>query len=122
MTCQKLQFQLRCVAMLENNLYRVPVFKQKARKNDFVLVRVVEKGEVKYYLRRIKTVYTAGQIQPKSEVFCPYSRQFRFFLKKLLKFLINKFFEDKRSVHLKELKEFFPTMNDHNLKIGRAHV
>ena len=104
------------VAMLENNLYRVPVFKQKARKNDFVLVRVVEKGEVKYYLRRIKTVYTAGQIQPKSEVFCPYSRQFRFFLKKLLKFLINKFFEDKRSVHLKELKEFFPTMNDHNLR------
>jgi transcription initiation factor TFIID subunit 1 len=104
------------VAILENNLYRVPVFKQKARKNDFILVRVVEKGEVKYYLRRIKTVYTAGQIQPKSEVFCPYSRQFRFFLKKLLKFSINKFFEEKRSVHLKELKEFFPTMNDHNLR------
>lgn len=104
------------VAVLENNLYRVPVFKQKARKNDFILVRVVEKGEIKYYLRRIKTVYTAGQLQPKSEVFCPYSRQFRFFLKKLLKFLINKSFEDKRAVHLRELKEYFPTMNDHNLR------
>lgn len=104
------------VAILENNLYRVPVFKQKTKKNDFILVRVIEKGEVKYYLRKIKTIYTAGQIQPKSEVFCPYSRQFRFFLKKLLKFLINRCFEEKRTVHLRELKEFFPTMNDHNLR------
>ena len=104
------------LTILENNLFRVPVFKQKARKNDFVLVRCIEKGEVKYYLRKIKAVYVAGQIQPKSEVFCPYSRQFRSFLKKLLKFCINKSFEDKRSVHLRELKNIFPTMNDFNLR------
>jgi len=104
------------VTILENNLYRVPVFKQKTRKNDFVLVRVVQKGEIKYYLRRIKTAYTVGQIQPKAEVFCPYSRQFRFFHKKLLKFCINRSFDEKRSVHLRELTEIFPKMNDHNLR------
>ena len=104
------------VAILENNLYRVPVFKQKTRKNDFLLVRVVEKGEVKFYLRKIKSVYTAGQIQPKLEVFCPYSRQFRFFLKKLLKFSINRNFKEKNSVHLNDLKDIFLTMNDHNLR------
>ena len=104
------------VTILENNLSRVPVFKQKAKKNDFILVRVVEKGETKYFLRKIRTVYVAGQIQPKSEVFCPYSRQFRSFLKKLLKFCINKRFEETRSVHLRDLKNIFPTMNDFNLR------
>lgn len=104
------------LTILENNLYQVPVFKQKTRKNDFILVRVFEKGEYKYYLRKIRSVYTAGQIQPKSEVYCPYSRLFRTFLKKLLKFSINRLFEEKRSVHLKELKEIFPTVNDHNLR------
>ncbi len=104
------------LVILENNLYRVPVFKQRTRKNDFVLVKVIEKGEVKYYLRKIKAVYTAGQIQPKSEVYCPYSRQFRFFLKKLLKFCINRSFETNNCVRLKELQEIFLTMNDHNLR------
>lgn len=104
------------LVILENNLYRVPVFKQRARKNDFILVKVVEKNEVKYFLRRIKTVYTAGQIQPKSEVYCPYSRQFRFFLKKLLKFCINRSFATYNSVKLKDLQDIFLTMNDHNLR------
>lgn len=62
------------LTIMENNMYKLPVFKQKPKKTDFVLVRVVEKGKCKYYLRRIKHVYVTGQIQPKLEVYCPYSR------------------------------------------------
>jgi hypothetical protein len=108
--------KLEGLAILENNLYRAPVVKQKSKKNDFVLIRVVEKGEAKYYLRKINTIFVVGQMQPKSEVFCPYSRHFRLFLKKLLKFYINKCFREKSTVHLNELKENFPSMNDHNLR------
>ena len=104
------------VVILENNLYKVPVFKQKTRKNDFVLVKTVEAGETKYYLRRIKASYVAGQIQPKAEVFCPYSRQFNTFMKKFLKFCINKSFKETKEVHVNNLKEIFKVMNDHTLK------
>lgn len=104
------------ITILENNMYRMPVFKRKARKTDFVLVRTKVKGKTKYFLRRIKNVYTTGQIQPKVEVFCPYSRQFSTFLKKLMKYYITKKFEEQKGIHLNELKEFLPSINDHNLR------
>ena len=60
--------------MVENNMMRMPVFPQTPKKTDFILVRTIYNGKIKYFLRKIKTIYTTGQIQPKVEVFCPYSR------------------------------------------------
>ena len=96
------------LTILENVMYELPVFKQKTRKNDFVLVRVFEDGKYKYFLRRIRHVYTTGQIQPKLEVLCPYSRQFKSFVKRLLKFYIKRSFEKKNCIHLDEIKEILP--------------
>lgn len=107
------------LTILENNMYKLPVFKQKPKKTDFVLVRCLENGQNKYYLRRITHLYTTGQVQPKLEVFCPYSRQFRSFVKKLLKSYIKRSFEEKGCINLEEVKEILPTMNDHNI---RKHI
>ena len=82
----------------------------------FILVRTCVNGKEQFFLRRIKHVYTAGQIQPKLEVFCPYSRAFRLFLKKLLKYYINNSFSSGQVLKIPELKKLFPTINDNNLR------
>lgn len=108
------------ITLLENNLYHLPVFMHKPRRTDFVLVCVQEKGQTKYYLRKIDTVYTTGQIQPKLEVFCHHSRHYRSFLKKLLKYKISKSFETNGKVNFKELRSMIPEIvNDHQL---RKHI
>lgn len=104
------------VTLLENNLSRVPIFTQHAPKTDFLLVCTEINGEKRYFLRKIKTIYTAGQIQPKQEVFSPYSRDYNSFLRKFLKFYIKNAFEKNHSINIEDIKNVFPTMNDHSLR------
>lgn len=104
------------LTLLDNNLSRTPVFNQRVHKNDFLLVCSNVNGKKRYYLRRIKSVYTAGQIQPKQEIFSPYSRQYNNFLRKLQKFYIKSCFEKDNTINIEEIKRVFPTINDHNLR------
>ena len=104
------------VTILDNNLSRTPIFTQKPKKTDFLLICTVIKGKKRYYIRRIKTIYTAGQIQPKLEIFSPYSRQYNCFLRKLQKFYIKKNFEEYQMVNIDNIKRVFPLINDHNLR------
>lgn len=76
------------VTILENNLSKVPVFVQRPNKTDFLLICEIKNGQKKFYLRSIRSVYVAGQIQPKKEVYCPYSRNLILFQRKLLSFYI----------------------------------
>lgn len=106
------------VNLLENNLSLTPVFPQKTRRNDFLLVVSKAKGRKRYFIRRIKNCYTAGQIQPKKEVFSPYSRDYNKFQSKFLRFYIKQQFakaSDSR-VNIERVKEVFPNLNDHNIK------
>lgn len=48
------------LTVLDNNLSRTPVFIQKQYKSDFLLVVQTYKGKKRYFLRKIKIVYTAG--------------------------------------------------------------
>jgi hypothetical protein len=48
------------VNFFENNLSKTPVFINKASKNDFLLICEIKNGEKKFYLRQIRTIYTAG--------------------------------------------------------------
>ena len=108
------------ITLLENNLSTLPVFTQKPRRTDFVLVCTKEKGVMKYYQRKIDSVYATGQIQPKLEVFCHHSRSYRSFQKKLLKYQISKSFEVKNKVNFDELRQIMPqALNDHQL---RKHI
>lgn len=104
------------LTILDNNLSRTPVFTQRVHKNDFLIVCSNINGKKRYFLRRIKSVYTAGQIQPKQEIFSPYSRQYNNFLRKLQKFYIKTCFERDNNINIEEIKRVFPTINDHNLR------
>lgn len=106
------------VNLLENNLSLTPVFPQRVRKNDFLLVVAKVGGKKRYFIRRIRNCYTAGQIQPKKEVFSPYSRDYSKFQSKFLRFYIKRQFslsKDSR-VNIEKVKKVFPGLNDHNIK------
>lgn len=103
--------------ILENNLFSVPIFKQKLPKTDFLLLRYRnEENQINYYLRKIDYIYVVGQIEPKLEVFSPNSRMLNNFIKRCLKFEIKRKFKEKGFVDLKELSQVFKSINDHNIR------
>ena len=105
------------VLTMENNLFKVPIFKQKLPKTDFLLVRYRDdEGKDKFYVRKIEFIYIVGQIEPKLEVFSPNSRLLNAFIKKCLKFVIKQSFKLEGKVNFKDISKIFPSLNDHNLR------
>jgi len=105
------------ITVLDNNLFYAPIFIHKAPETDFVMVRYTSSdGTQKCYLRKIEYIYTVGQIEPKVEVFNPSCRGLTSFIRKSTKHIIKKKFKDKETVFLEEMKQLFPTVNDHNMK------
>lgn len=63
------------VPTLWNQMYRAPIFKHEPRKTDFLIGRITDDNESKYYLRKIDHVYVVGQNFPSVEVPGPHSRK-----------------------------------------------
>ncbi|KAJ1934284.1 hypothetical protein GGF37_006422, partial [Kickxella alabastrina] len=63
------------VPALYNNMFRAPLFPQKARQTDFLVVKHVAKGESTWYVRNIRYQYVVGQTYPLQEVPAPHSRK-----------------------------------------------
>ncbi|KAJ2365511.1 hypothetical protein IW150_006192, partial [Coemansia sp. RSA 2607] len=63
------------VPALYNNMFRAPLFQQKPRATDFLVVKHVVKGEAKWFVRNIKYQYVVGQTYPLQEVPAPHSRK-----------------------------------------------
>ncbi|KAJ1721418.1 hypothetical protein LPJ53_004048 [Coemansia erecta] len=63
------------VPALYNNMFRAPLFQQKQRATDFLVVKHVAKGEAKWFVRNIKYQYVVGQTYPLQEVPAPHSRK-----------------------------------------------
>ncbi|CAK63292.1 unnamed protein product (macronuclear) [Paramecium tetraurelia] len=100
------------IAVIENDLYRAPIFKQKLPVTDFLLVRTrVDNCHYKYTLRPIDCIYLVGQIEPKVEIFTPQSRPLGTFLKNCLKTYIKKQFKMGLEVKQDELELIFQKQN-----------
>ncbi|CAD8107723.1 unnamed protein product [Paramecium primaurelia] len=100
------------IAVIENDLYRAPIFKQKLPITDFLLVRTrVDNCHYKYTLRPIDCIYLVGQIEPKVEIFTPQSRPLGTFLKNCLKTYIKKQFKMGLEVKQDELELIFQKQN-----------
>jgi transcription initiation factor TFIID subunit 1, fungi type len=122
------------VQALYNNLIRVPIFRQKPYHTDFLVVRRVFfrmltfsssrltvsinrstiKGEPKYYLREIKTVFVTGQTYPVHEVPGPHSRKITTTLKHRLQIIAFKLLRKSQGERLKisRLMKYFPDQNE----------
>ena len=105
------------ITVMDSNLFFAPIFIHKAPETDFVLVRYLSSdGSRRCYLRKIDYIYTVGQIEPKVEVFNPSCRSLTSFIRKSIKHTIKKKFNANEPVQMEEMKQLFPTMNDHNMK------
>lgn len=66
------------VAVLENKLYRAPIFWHKMAPTDFLMI----KHEGDYVVRKASGFFTVGQEEPKLEVFNPATRAATAFFKR----------------------------------------
>lgn len=71
------------IAILENNMYRAPLFWHPVKTTDFLLIKHKEQdGQNKFYLRKASGLFTVGQEEPKVEAFNPATRNATAFFKK----------------------------------------
>ena len=61
-------------------------------------------------MRRIRHLFLAGQIQPKMSIFSPHSKNYNIFIKKLLRHLIKKSFNEDKYASVKKLQQMVPQM------------
>lgn len=69
------------VAILENNLYRAPIFEHKPKSTDFLLVR----RHGKMTVRPMENVYTVGQAEPMVPVEHPKAANFKKYVRRRIK-------------------------------------
>ncbi|KAF3764342.1 hypothetical protein M406DRAFT_91625 [Cryphonectria parasitica EP155] len=79
------------VPTLWNHMYRAPIFKHEPRKTDFIIGRITDDNESKYYMRSIDHIYVVGQNFPSVEVPGPHSRKVTNTSKNRMKMLAYRF-------------------------------
>lgn len=106
------------LAVLETNLSRAPVYSTNASPTDFVLIRCLSsKGRAKFYLRGIDHLYSAGQTEPKVEVFTPKSRNTILFQQHRIQAYIYNFLNNNdNKVKLHDIALAFPNLNESIIK------
>lgn len=123
------------VPALYNNLVRAPIFRHKPPTTDFLVVRYAltyslivpvfssdhicmcrstVRGESKYYLREIKTMFVVGQTYPVTEVPGPHSRKITNTIKGRLQLIAFKMIQKSKGERLKisRLMKYFPDQNE----------
>lgn len=74
---------------ISNSMYRAPLFPQKAKSNDFLVVRsTTGTGGSDYFLRNIENLYVAGQQFPSVDVPGPHSRKVTTVAKNRMRMLV----------------------------------
>ncbi|KAK7059188.1 hypothetical protein VNI00_001815 [Paramarasmius palmivorus] len=102
------------IPALYNNLIRAPLFRQKSKPTDFLVVKSTVKGEPKYYLREIKNLFVIGQTYPVTEVPGPHSRKITNTIKYRLQIIAFKLLRKSAGERLKisRLMKYFPDQNE----------
>ena len=82
---------IRCgesLTVLENNMFRAPIYSHKTKSNDFLIIRCRDA----YYIRKVDTVFTVGQQYPLIEVPSPNSKRASHFQRDFLTVFIYRLF------------------------------
>ena len=76
------------LTVLENNMFRAPIYSHKTKSNDFLIIRCRDA----YYIRKVNTVFTVGQEYPLIEVPSPNSKRASHFQRDFLTVFIYRLF------------------------------
>ncbi|KAL4466822.1 hypothetical protein ABPG74_010419 [Tetrahymena malaccensis] len=95
------------ITVLENHLFKAPIFKQRLPETDFLLVRQQENDKCNYYLRPIEYVYVVGQIEPSKSIYRPRSRDITPYMKNCMNTFIMIKIQKEKKVHFQDLLNNF---------------
>lgn len=105
------------VQVIENNLYRAPIYRHKMSSCDFLIIRTRQS----LYIRYIPTIYTVGQTMPLVTIPPPNFSSISRFRCDLSNYYINKMFRESEKespykiMNFDELMRLFPDYNRNNL-------
>jgi Protein of unknown function (DUF3591) len=106
------------ILALYNNLIRAPLFRQNAPSTDFLVIRNTHKGQPKYFIREIPTMFVVGQTYPVQEVPGPHSRKITTMVKNRLQ--VSAFRIIRQSQHhrlrIDKLRKQFPEYSEGQIR------
>lgn len=96
------------IHVIENNLYRAPIYQHQTPSYDFLIIRTRNS----FYVRPIQTIYSVGQTMPLEEIPGPKCSDITTFRSSLTNFYIHKMFmestEEDPSINLDIFMKLFP--------------
>eukprot|EP01022_Parablepharisma_sp_SALTPOND_P020384 TRINITY_DN3702_c0_g2_i1.p1 TRINITY_DN3702_c0_g2~~TRINITY_DN3702_c0_g2_i1.p1 ORF type:complete len:1466 (-),score=230.12 TRINITY_DN3702_c0_g2_i1:3379-7776(-) len=121
------QSQYKGITIIENNMYRAPIFYHAVPTEEYLLVKHKTKDGVlflfckqiqfTYVLRTVPFIYTVGQTEPKTEVYNPQSRQYNTFVKERAQMYVYKVLKLNGGIaNFNDLLRLFNDFNDQIFK------
>ena len=127
------QNELKGINIIDNNMYKAPVFYEKIshpnsaintslgkkRYNFLITFSKNDKGQKVFHIRELEHLYTVAQEEPKIEVYPPNSRQYISFLRNKIETYTYKLYNEtgyNQSINFKIFQNLFPTVTEQQLK------
>ena len=127
------QNELKGINIIDNNMYKAPVFYEKIsypnsaintslnkkRYNFLITFTKNESGQKVFHIRELEHLYTVAQEEPKIEVYPPNSRQYVLFLKNKIETYTHMLYNEigyKSGIPFKIFQNLFPMVTEQVLK------
>lgn len=129
------QNELKGLSVIDNKMYRAPVFYEKLTNptvvenkanetkkkyyNFLITFKKSKEGKESFFLRELDNNYVVAQEEPKIEVYPPQSRQYNLFLKKKIQTYTYKLYDEigyKAGINFKVFTSLFPNVTEQILK------
>jgi transcription initiation factor TFIID subunit 1 len=127
------QNELKGINIIDNNMYKAPVFYEKIshpnsaintslgkkRYNFLITFSKNDKGQKVFHIRELEHLYTVAQEEPKIEVYPPNSRQYISFLRNKIETYTYKLYNEigyKSGISFSFFREIFPMVTEQILK------
>ena len=106
------------LAVLENNLFRVPIYCHEPKHTDFLMIKYQKQnGKFIWYLRYIDNLATTGQIEPKLEVMAPNARITNSFQQKRIQaFIFNTLILKDNKIDIRDVSQNFTSINESSIR------
>ncbi|XP_058465400.1 transcription initiation factor TFIID subunit 1 isoform X2 [Malaya genurostris] len=105
-----------CIQVIENNMYRAPIYPHTVQNTDFLVLRTRNN----YFVREIDALYTAGQECPLYEVPGPNSKRANNFVRDFLQVFIYRLFwkskDNPRKIRMDDIKKAFPAHSESSIR------
>ncbi|XP_055587369.1 transcription initiation factor TFIID subunit 1 isoform X2 [Uranotaenia lowii] len=106
----------QCIQVVENNMYRAPIYPHTVQESDFLVIRT----RSSYFVREIDALFTAGQECPLYEVPGPNSKRANNFVRDFLQVFIYRLFwkskDNPRKIRMDDIKKAFPAHSESSIR------